>query len=165
VVTVDNPLEQGSGLVAQSACIQMNQQEYGQHKSNYHMQYIVKQESADVKYGIGYLFGEHECYPGDNQQGHAQIHGKYIRHFLQGIELLFFGDGEGMRIPFKYANGIKMKLFPEFGPQIFSPFAVIVAITREHITNDKHPKIDCEDDTANIVNGHRSPKRDQDAVC
>jgi hypothetical protein len=161
VVSVNHAFEQGPGLISQSTGIQVNQQENGQHKSNNHMQHIIKQESADIEYGVGYELRKHKRNPGNDQQRHAQIHGKYVGYLLQRIELLFFGDRKGMRAPFKNSNGIEMKLFPEFGPEVFPPLPVIGAIACKHVANNKYPEIKGQNDTTNIVDGHRGLKRDQ----
>jgi len=161
VVAVDHALEKRSRFISQGAGIKVDRQEYGQNKSNNHMQHIIKQKPADPKYGIGYFLREHECNPGNDQQGHPQVHGKNIGYFLEGIELLFFGDWKRMFFIFKNPYGVELKLFPEFRPKIFSPFPVIGAISGKHIANDKYTKIESQNDAANIVNGHRQPERDQ----
>lgn len=112
VVAVYHAFEQGTRLISQGAGIEVNHKEDGEYKAHDDMEDIVKQESAYIEYGVGYFLRKHECNSGDNQQGHTKIHGKYIGYFLQGIELLLLGDGEGMRSTFKNPDGIEMKLFP-----------------------------------------------------
>ncbi len=98
------------------------------------MQYIIKHECIDIKYRLTDSFREHEPNPGNNQQRHSEIHGKYVRYFLQGIELLFLGDGERMRVTFKNSESIELKLFPELGPEVFSPLRIEHAVIRDNIT-------------------------------
>ena len=112
VVAVDHALEECSRLISQCTGIDVNHKEEGKHKTNDDMKDIIKQESADLKYGIGYFLRVHKPNPGYYDQWHTQIHDHYIGYFLQGIELLFFGNGEWMRATFKNPDGVEMKLLP-----------------------------------------------------
>ena len=112
MISADHTLEQRTRFITQGAGIQMDDQEHGQYKTHHNMQYIIEYESADIKYGSGNPFREHQCDSGDNNERHSQVHDKYIGHFLQGIEFLLLGDGEGMGLSLEYAHRIKHELLP-----------------------------------------------------
>ena len=112
VVPVYHTLEQGTGLIPQCTGVQVDQQEERKHESNNHMKRIIKYEPAYFKYGSGDPLRKHQPDPGDNKQGHAQVHGQDIGYFLQGVELLFLGNGKWMRFILEDPDCIKMKLFP-----------------------------------------------------
>jgi hypothetical protein len=142
VISGYHTLKKCPGFISQGTGIKVDEQEYREYKANDNMQDIIKQQTADVKYRIGYFLREHKCNPGYNQDWHAQIHGHNIGYFLQGVKLLFLGDREWMGFTFKNAYGIEKKLFPEFGPKVFSPLSVIPAIACNHVTDDKNSIID-----------------------
>ena len=50
-----------------------------------------------------------------------------------------------MRFSFKNSEGIELKLFPELGPEVFSPFRIIHAIIRNNIANNKNTVINSQD--------------------
>ena len=112
VITVYHALEECSRLITQRAGVKMNKQEKGQHKTNHDVQHIIEYQPVDLKDRIGYVLWEHQAQAGNDEQGHAQVHSKYIGYFLKGIEFLFFGYGEGMWFVLKDANGIEATLLP-----------------------------------------------------
>ncbi len=158
VVAVDHTLKQGAGLIAQGTGIEMNQEEHGKDKAYNDVKDIIKEKSADVKYGGGNLLRKHQSDSGNDQQRHAKIHGKYVGNLLKGIKLLLFGNGEGVGLTFKNSHSIKHKLFPEFGPEVLSPFPIKHSITGDHISNDKNTIIDGKYNGANVMNSHRKPE-------
>jgi hypothetical protein len=80
---------------------------------------------------------------------------------LKWIELLFLGDGERMRVTFKNSEGIELKLFPELGPEVFSPLRIKHAIIGNYIAYNKNTIINSQDNGAYIVDRHGYIKRDE----
>ena len=66
-----------------------------------------------------------------------------------------------MRIALKNPDGIKVSLFPQFGPEILSPLPVIHSISRKHISQHKNTIVKRQNYSTNIMKSYGKPKGDK----
>jgi hypothetical protein len=134
------------------------------YKAHDNMEHIIEKQSAYIKYIVCDNIREHHCNPGEDQQGHPEIHGNDVSEFLKRIKFLLFTDGEGVLLLPEYAYCIENKLLPQVGGKVFPPFSVVFAIPGHDVPDDKNAVIESHNDCSHIVDPHRDIKTDQAVI-
>jgi len=164
MISIDHAFKEGRWFYTEGTDIDVYNEEEGKDEAHGNMDQIIDHQSAHIKDPVGHNLRKKESETGKDHQGHGHEHDQDIRDFLQGIEFIFFGDGERVFFPFKNTVGIETALQVKSFQKFFFLYFVIFPIGSEEVADEIKKVVEGKLKACHVVPGDRGAKAEKELL-